>query len=372
MLSTKRRVLILRSSLHYGGIERQLLDHARRLVAEGWRVDLVCCLRGEREHPLAPAAREQGLHVTTLHDPGPLHPAVWQQLRAWWGQRCARGERPDIVHSCDYRSDVLAWRVAGGRLPWVAESHGHTREGRAMRLWNACDRQALRQANAVVCVSYAWETSLAAMGVAADRLHVIGNTMAILAGEPLPAPAVLPAGRHFLFAGRLSPEKGVDWLLASWPQLSKRFPDLQLWVAGGMTGSGDFQRRVLAGLQQTNVHWLGFQTDIRPWLLAVSAVVVPSRQEAWGMTVFEALALGIPVVAAGVGGLPQLCRGAPHAILSTPGSVSSLLASLEAVLAPDFPRGPDLGLAYRSQSRFDPASRTREWLALYTHLLDRR
>lgn len=237
-----------------------------------------------------------------------------------------------------------------------------------MRLWNACDRLALRRADAVVCVSHAWETSLAAAGVAAERLHVMGNTTAILAGDPLPTPSPLPDGRHILFAGRLSPEKGIDWLLASWSEVRERFHDLHLWVAGPAMARRDVQ----AGLQQTQVHWLGFQSDIRPWMLAVDAVVTPSRQEAWGMTVFEALALGIPVVAAGVGGLPQLCKGAPHALTVTPGSISAMIAGLDAVLAPGFPRGPDLGLAYRSQPRFDPALRMQGWLALYSRLLDPR
>jgi len=104
-------------------------------------------------------------------------------------------------------------------------------------------------------------------------------------------------------------------------------------------------------------------------LLAVAAVIAPSRHEAWGMTVFEALALGIPVLAARTGGLPHLCAQAPHARLFTPLSLPALSDGLQMILAPDFPRGPDLGLAYRSQPAFDPARRSDQWLTLYQHLL---
>jgi glycosyltransferase involved in cell wall biosynthesis len=232
-----------------------------------------------------------------------------------------------------------------------------------MRLWNACDRAALRRADAVVCVSSAWETHLAAAGVSADRLHVAGNTTAILPPGPLPPAIELPPGRHLLFAGRSSPEKGIDWLLAVWPDLRRRFPDLHLWIAGDGVRSGDLVERPVG------IHPLGFQTDIRPWLLAVDAVIAPSRREAWGMTVFEALALGVPVLAARTGGLPHLCAQAPHARLFTPLSLPALGDGLQTILAPDFPRGPDLGLAYRSQPRFDPARRSEHWLALYQRLL---
>lgn len=347
------RLLILRSSLRLGGVERQLLDHARRAGEAGWQIGLACLCRGEGEHPLAVAARQQGIPAVTLSDPGPLHPRVWRQLRAHLRQL-----RPEIIHSCDYRSDVLACLLRG-RLPWVAESHGHTQEGRAMRLWNLCDLSALRRADAVVCVSLAWETQLAAAGVAAGRLHVADNTTAILPDDPLPAPAELPQGRHLLFAARPSPEKGLDWLLAAWPHLRHRFPGLHLWLAG--TGP--------AGRDADDIHWLGYRPDIRPWLLAVDAAIVPSRQEAWGMTAFEALALGVPVLAARTGGLPHLCAQAPHARLYTSGSLSALVAGLHDVLNPAFPRGPDLGLTYRTQPRFDPALRAEQWLSLYNHLL---
>lgn len=359
------RLLILRSSLRLGGIERQLLDHVLRLTAGGWQVDLVCLLREEGEHPLAAAAHQHGLSAVTVYDPGPLHPRTWRWLHSW-----LRRERPDLVHTCDYRCDVLAFLAARG-LPRIAESHGHTQESRTMRLWNACDFVALRHADAVVCVSGAWETRLAVAGVPAGRLHIAGNTTAILPDGPPPALAALPQGRHLLFAGRLSPEKGIDWLLAAWPELRDSFPDLHLWVAGDLPKSGGVRRHLLAGLQREAVYWLGYQPDIRPWLLAVDAVIAPSRQEAWGMTVFEALAAGVPVVAARIGGLPQVCSQAPHALLFKPGSIPSLIDSLRTVLNPDFPRGSELGLGYRSQRRFDPESRTQVWLRLYAQLADR-
>lgn len=350
------RLLILRSSLRLGGVERQLLDHTRRLSEAGWRVDLVCFLRGEGEHPLVAVARKKGIPAVTVPDPGPLHPRAWLWLRAH-----LRHERPEIIHTCDYRSDVLACLTARG-VPWAAESHGHTQPNRAMRLWNACDHAALRRADAVVCVSAAWETQLAAAGVTAQRLHVAGNTTAILLPDPPPPQAKLPPGLHLLFAGRRSAEKGLDWLLTAWPHLRSRFPDLHLWAAG------EGQRPPNADA----IHWLGYQPDIRPWLLAVDAVIVPSQREAWGMTAFESLVHGVPVLAARTGGLPQLCAQAPHAWLFTPGSIPSLVDGLQEVLNPAFPRGPGVGLAYRSQPRFDPVLRFEQWQLLYDQLLHSR
>ncbi len=352
--------LFLRSSRHLGGIERQMLWHARRLHEAGWRVIVACLHRGQGEHPLARAAREAGLSAITLADPAP-----WslKPLRAL--ARLVDERRPDILHTADYRGDALA-ALLPNRPGWLAETQGHTNEHWRMSLWNRVDMRALRRADAVAPVSAAWETWLAARGVAPGRMTVLGNSRAILRPDPTPEPAHLPDdGPHLLYAGRFSPEKGVDLLLSIWPQLRARWPQARLWMLGTLPAAGRYRRRVDALMARPGVHYLGHQPDIRPWLLAADVVAVPSRREAWGMTAFEALCAGTRVVAARTGGLPHLCRGAPHARLFTPDDAHALLAGLVAALAPDFPHGAALGRAYRAQPRFDPQRRHQILLDVY-------
>ena len=363
-------VCLVRSSLHLCGIERQLLNHAVRLAASGWTPHLLCLYRGEgglpgrRDHPLVLEARKAGLSAATITDPGPFRPGVAGQLRAWIERL-----QPVLLHTCDYRSDLfgllLRGRSKGSRRVWVAESHGHTAETRRMALWNGLDRWALRRADGVVSVSTAWETALAAAGVRPTRLHTIGNSTAILTPDPIPAAVSLPKGRHLLYAGRMSPEKGLDMLLGIWPDVLTAHPDVHLWVVGAPARSASYRRRLAPLLAQPGVHAAGFQDDIRPWHRAVDVVVIPSRQEVWGMTAFEALAAGVPVVAARTGGLPDVCAGASHALLVTPQTPAALVDGIGRVLDGAFPRGADLGEAYRRQPRFDPARRSQRLLDLY-------
>lgn len=352
-------VLLVRSSKWLGGIERQLLDHARRLHTAGWTPVLACLFRGSGEHPLVVAARKQGLTARTIPDPNSLSSKPLQMLRS-----TINALEPAWLHTCDYRSDVLAY-LANRKCPQLAESHGHTDEGRAMKLWNYLDRRILRQLAEVVAVSTAWETRLATWGVSAQRLHTIGNSTAILAQDPSPPPAHLPSpGPHLLYAGRLSPEKGIDILLNFWSEIRQRFPNTQLWVLGDSNDT-TYLRQLQPLLQQPGIHALGYQADIRPWLLAVDVVVVPSRQETWGMTAFEALCSGIPVLATPVGGLPDLCRQAPHAYFFQADDSGIFLELLQAAIAPESPRGEQVGQAYRAQTRFDPEQRFQRLLALY-------
>ena len=239
-----------------------------------------------------------------------------------------------------------------------------------MAVWNRLDLWALRRSQAVAAVSTAWETALAAAGVSQQRLTTIENSRAILPLDPSPPPASLPSpGPHLLFAGRLDSDKGLDILLHAWPNVRRNWPDAQLWILGAPASSPRYHRQLEHLLAQPGVHALGFQADIRPWLAAVDVVVAPSRREAWGMTVFEALCAGTPVVATRVGGLPALCRHAPHALLIPPETPAALVDALSLALAPSFPRGALVGDSFCAQSRFDPAVRHQRLTDLYAALL---
>ncbi len=116
-----------------------------------------------------------------------------------------------------------------------------------MKLWNVIDQNVLRRLPLVVPVSAAWETTLATRGVAPRRLHTIGNSTAILRQDTPPAPTQLPGpDPHLLYAGRLSPEKGIDILLDLWPEIRQRFRDAQLWVLGASNDT-HYQRRLQTG-----------------------------------------------------------------------------------------------------------------------------
>lgn len=356
-------VVLLRSSLHFGGVERQLLDHAQRLQGDGWDVQILALFRSAGEHPLAQAAAAAQIPAVTIADPGPWSLSPLRQLRS----RLA-ALSPTLIHTCDYRSDVLAYLSQRSR-PQLAESHGRTEEGRAMKLWNHIDGRVLRRLPAVVAVSTAWKTALAAAGTPPGRLHVVGNSTAVLAPPPSPPPVPLSSsGPHLLYAGRISPEKGLDVPLQAWPEIRRIYPTAQFWVLGATSPGPSYLRRIGPLLEQPGIHALGHQPDIRPWLLAADAVIVPSRREAWGMTAFEALCVGAPLLATRVGGLPDLCRNAPHAHLVSPDDPTALIDGLRLLLAPDFPRGASLGQTYRSQPRFDPDRRHQRLLRIYQGL----
>ena len=114
-----------------------------------------------------------------------------------------------------------------------------------------------------------------------------------------------------LFAGRIQPLKGLDVAIEALAAVRGRLPAVRMLVVGGPSGPGGGEeyrmtRRLAARLgMEESVSWWGPQPHRRMpvFYRAADALVAPSRSESFGLVAAEAQACGLPVVAAGVGGL---------------------------------------------------------------------
>jgi glycosyltransferase involved in cell wall biosynthesis len=161
-------------------------------------------------------------------------------------------------------------------------------------------------------------------GLAPARVAVKPNFI-----DPDPGPGT-GRGGHALFVGRLSPEKGVDTLLAAWRRL-----DLPLPLA--VVGDGPLGERVgEACRRDPRVEWLGWRAPEEVLRLAGEAacLIVPSTwYETFGRTVIEAYARGTPVLASRLGALAELVEEGRTGLLFTPGDPADLADKVRRLLA---------------------------------------
>jgi glycosyltransferase involved in cell wall biosynthesis len=169
-------------------------------------------------------------------------------------------------------------------------------------------RWVLRRARLAICASQ--ELAGAARGLDAREVRVIPNGIDVPAGvvEPEDPP-------HVLFAGRLSPEKGVLELVAA-------AEDLPLVVAG----DGPLRAQVPGALGMVA------HDELLRLYGRAAVVACPSRREGFGVACLEAMAAGRPVVASAVGGLRDLVVDGETGLLVPPGDVPALRAALERLL----------------------------------------
>lgn len=171
----------------------------------------------------------------------------------------------------------------------------------------------------IVVISEFMKSRLVANGLSPDRISVeppvISPAESAGGGEPI----------DLLYVGQLIRGKGVHLLLEAMSRMKAR---RTLDIVG--TGNMEAELKALAdrlGLAD-RVRFDGFQKNPQDWMRRAACVVVPSFwQEPYGLVAAEAVALGRPVVAFAIGGLPEACQG--KATLVPPGDVAALARALE-------------------------------------------
>jgi glycosyltransferase involved in cell wall biosynthesis len=193
------------------------------------------------------------------------------------------------------------------------------------------ERVVLRAATGVVVTS-AWtgQQVLSRYAIPAGRVHVARPGV-----DRVAAPA-RPVRGHLICVGVLGPHKGQDILVEALADLADR--DWHCVLAGGLDRDPDFVDQLQARITRLRyghrIRLAGILTGAalsRAYTTA-DLLVAPSRSETYGMVVTEALAHGLPVIAAAVGGLPEAlgsaADGARPGQLVPPGDPAALAAAL--------------------------------------------
>ncbi len=190
----------------------------------------------------------------------------------------------------------------------------------------ALARSILRRARLTICASRALATDARRLGAGDVRVIPSGVDLPDEVREPEEPPQIL-------FAGRLSPEKGILELL-----------EAARGHALVVAGDGPLRERVPDALGMVDhARLLGLYER-------AAIVACPSRREGFGMACAEAMAYGRPVVASAVGGLLDLVVDGETGLLVPPGDVAALRAALERLLA-DRELRRRLGSAGRERAR---------------------
>ena len=293
------RVVVVTTSYPDEGAEhagRFVADAVERLRERAVEVDVV----GPSSFRHGGLAAGGGLVRTLRRRPWAAPVLLASMTRAV--RRAAR--HADLVH-VHWLPNAVAALPAG--KPYVVTVHGSDLE--LARRAPPLARLLLRRARAVIAVSTALAEEARRLGAHDVRVIPNGVDIPLAAGEETEPPYVL-------YAGRLSPEKGVEDLLAA-------ADGLRLVVAG----DGPLRGRVPDAL--------GFvpRPELERLLAGAAVVACPSRREGFGVVCAEAMARGRAVVASDVGGLRDLVRDGETGLLVPPRDPAALRAALERLLA---------------------------------------
>jgi glycosyltransferase involved in cell wall biosynthesis len=154
------------------------------------------------------------------------------------------------------------------------------------------------------------------------------------------APSAPATGTHcdIVYAGRLTPVKGLHHLMAAFSQVSTQFPEARLVLVGKSVAS-QYTEDLKASVNRLGlngrVRFTGevSQAALADYVQRSCALVLPSLSEGLGRVIFEAMACGTPAIASDVGGIPELIEDQVTGFLVPPGDEDALAERLRWVLS---------------------------------------
>lgn len=240
-------------------------------------------------------------------------------------------------------------------------------------------RSKFRSADRVIAVSQAVKQGLIAAGVDPGRIAVVHDGVRVstpaVAREAIEDARRLlqlaPTDRLVLHLAHLGAEKGQTDLIAAAPRIQGAVPDALIAIVGGGELREQLERQA-ASVGAARIRFVGFwpPEQVPALLAAASVFVLPSRQEGLGSVLLQAMAAGLPVVAAATGGIPEIVRDGSTGLLVPPADPAALAAAVvrlltDAALAERLARS---GLAF-ARGEGSAERMAEETLAVYRELV---
>jgi glycosyltransferase involved in cell wall biosynthesis len=251
---------------------------------------------------------------------------------------------PEVIHNHMFRAEVVGTRAAlllgekGCKRPAVV-STVHSSRVRCSE-----DRQTMRQLtplmDRLIVVSKAIERKIREEGRYGAPVSLIYNgvdlqrynhqqpccTLREEFGIPEGAPVVG-------VVARLEAEKGHRTLVDAWPPVLLSHPDARLLIVGEGSERNSLEAQAASLGIADRVVFTGRREDVPAVTAALDIAVLPSYREAQGLSVLEAMALGRPVVASNVGGIPEMVEDGVSGLLVRPGDCDALAAAIVRLLS---------------------------------------
>jgi glycosyltransferase involved in cell wall biosynthesis len=257
--------------------------------------------------------------------------------------RLTRRERPAVVHTHTSKAGFLG-RLAAviARVPAVIhQPHGHVFYGyyspRRTAVFTALERRAARWTDRII--------TLTDRGAVEHLAHGIGRAeqyVSVPSGVPTTELRAAAPGRSeararlgldpdafvVLGLGRLVLIKGFDLLVRSLPSLIAQIPSTRVLLVGDGVERASLEAIATSLGVTERLCMIHGASDVTSYMAAADVVAAPSRNEGMGRVIVEAMALGLPVVATAVGGIPAVITDGECGRLVEPEDPDVLAAAL--------------------------------------------
>ena len=341
------KVLFLINGLGAGGTERSLVELLPYALERG--IEPLIAYRDQCDEGVESIVRALGVRLHRLPGRGRLGPVL--ALR-----RMLREERPDLVHTMIFDSDIRG-RLAAAGLPIPVLTSLVNTSYEPVRL---LDPRIRRSRLALARMLDGWtarhltdhfhavteavkHSAVRHLGLAPERITVVPRGRnALRLGRPSPDRR-LHARRRFrlgegerviVTVGRQEFQKGQGYLLRAFAEVARKLPEARLVLAGRRGNASDELDGLVAELGLAErVVFTGHLDDVEELLAAADLFVFPSLYEGMGGAAMEAMALALPIVASDLEALREMLEPGGNCVMVPPADAGALAAALRTMLA---------------------------------------
>ncbi len=374
-MDERAKITFLITDLDFGGAEQVLYELCRGLAPK-FQIQVLTL---KRKGHFAKLIEELGVPVKSYGLGQKINPAYVLRLLPVFLSISSdlRKCKPDLVQGILFQGNLMAkltGKISGSKTILCAI---HTFD--RARLKAVAEMLTSSLARKYIVVSGALKIfCVKNYSIPADKISVIKN------GIPLPdnVPAqsnlreklgIKPGARNIGAIARLHREKGIDLLVRAFHSLAGEFPDLDLVIIGdGPEKSKLEQMSKNLGISN-RVRFAGFLPEPEQYLSLFNLFALPSRIEAMPVALMQAMAAGKAIVAAKVGGVPELMEDGKEGLLVPAEDESALSRAISRLL-----REPALAMALGAKAKeragreFGLEQMLESYLALYQELTKER
>jgi sugar transferase (PEP-CTERM/EpsH1 system associated) len=356
--------------LDYGGLENGVVNLVNRIPADRYRQAIVCLAGVGQE--FRRRIRREDVEVVCLDKRPGKDPAAYGRM---W--RVLRRLRPTIVHTRNLGTVDMQWVALAAGVPrrvhgehgWEA-SDPRGLDPRSLRIRRACRPAVHRYVPMSLDLARWLEV---AVHVRPSRIRQAYNGVDTERFRPSTGVESARETIRIGTVGRLDPVKNHAALLRAVRVLLDRHPGLDAVLRLTVVGDGP-QRGVLESLTGELgllrcVEFTGTRDDTASIMRSFDVFVLPSVNEGISNTILEAMASGLPVLAARVGGNPELVVHGKTGLLYEPAAEDGLVAGLSRYLdEPDLRRAHGAAGRQRARDNFSLDAMVQRYLDIYDEL----
>lgn len=307
-------ILVCIPCLLTGGTEIQTLSLVKALVKAGHHVVTVCYF--EHATQMVEQYRQTGAEVIYLQQEGRRIGGWRGVLFLWRGlRRVVRQFHPDVAH-VQYMAPgaipIVLLRLLGIRHI-IATAHTAADIYPSLRLVHFVQAHLVR---AFTCITLRAEQSFFGSSQLYNRDTILGRRNHFTIYNTLPSyitPTEKPKDKPHTpltigVVSRLEPIKGMDLVIPTFAEVHRQYPDVRLLVVGDGSLRQKMEKQAEECDLSTSVEFVGRQPQnaLQSYYDQIDILWMPSRSEGFGLTALEGMARGCVVVAANVGGLPEI------------------------------------------------------------------